>query len=61
MKADIHALLVAVDLLKQGFTAFRKLGRAAPCDLVMVRGRRRSRVAVRTVYSVSPRGRIFPR
>jgi hypothetical protein len=61
VKADVHALLVAADLLRRGFAVFRKLGRASPCDLVMVRGRRCSRVAVRTVYSISPRGRIFPR
>jgi hypothetical protein len=61
VKADIHALLGAVDLLRRGFAVFRKLGRASPCDLVIVRGRRCSRVAVRTVYSISPRGKIFPR
>jgi hypothetical protein len=61
VKADVHALLVAVDLLRQGFTVFRKLGRASPCDLVIVQGRRCWRVAVRTVYSISPRGKIFPR
>jgi hypothetical protein len=61
VKSDIHALLVAVDLLKQGFAVFRKLGRAAPCHLVVLRGRRCWRVVVRMVYSVSPRGKIFPR
>lgn len=61
VKADIHALLVAVDLLKQGFAVFRKLGRAAPCHLVGLRGRQCWRIAVRTVYSVSPRGKLFAR
>jgi hypothetical protein len=61
VKADMHALLVAADLLRQGFALFRKLERAAPCDLVVVRGRRCSRGAVHTVDSVSPRGKIFPR
>jgi hypothetical protein len=26
VKSDIHALLVAMDLLRRGFTVFRKLG-----------------------------------
>jgi hypothetical protein len=50
VKADIHALLVAADLLKQGLVVFRKLGRACPCDLVIVRRRRCWRVAVGTVH-----------
>jgi hypothetical protein len=61
VKRDIHALLVAADLLEQGFAVFHKLGRASPCDFVIVRGRRCWRVAVRTVYSISPHGKIFPR
>jgi hypothetical protein len=63
VKSDIHGLLVAVDLLKQGFAIFRKLGRASPCEFVIVKGRRCWRVAVRTAhYSVRPysRGRPDP-
>jgi hypothetical protein len=59
VKRDIHALLVAADLLEQGFAVFHKLGRASPCDFVIVRGRRCWRVAVRTVYSISPTVRSF--
>jgi hypothetical protein len=51
----------AAVLLRQGFAVFRKLGRVSPCDLVMVKAPRGWRVAVRTVYSVSPRGRIVSR
>jgi hypothetical protein len=55
VKSDIHGLLVAVDLFRQGFAVFRKLGRRSPCDLVIVQGRRCWRVAVRTAYySVRP-------
>lgn len=61
VKSDIHRLLVAMDLLKQGFAVFRKLGRASPCDFVIVQGRGCWRVAVCTVYSISPRGKIFPK
>ncbi len=60
VKHDVHALLAAVDLLRQGFAVFHKLGRATPCDLVIVRGRRCWRVTVRTVYSVSRHGSLFP-
>jgi hypothetical protein len=64
VKADIHSLLVAADLLRRGFAVFRKLGRATPCDLVIVQGRWCWRVATRTVrYSTLPRsrGQIYPR
>jgi hypothetical protein len=64
VKADMHALLVAADLFRQGFAVFRKLGRATPCDLVIVQGRRCWRVATRTVrYATLPhsRGQIYPR
>jgi hypothetical protein len=63
VKRDIHALLVAADLLGQGFAVFHKLGRASPCDFVIVRGRQCWRVAVRTArYSDRPysRGRPDP-
>jgi hypothetical protein len=63
VKADIHALLVATDLLRRGFAVFRKLGRATPCDLVIVQGHRCWRVATRTVrYATLPRsrGHVYP-
>jgi hypothetical protein len=43
---DIHALLVAINLLRPGFAVFRKLGRASLCDLLIIRGRWCWRVAV---------------
>jgi hypothetical protein len=55
---------VAVDLLRQGFAVFRKLGRASPCDGVIVQGRRCWRVATRSVRdSTLPhsRGQIYPK
>jgi hypothetical protein len=64
VKAAMHALLVAADLLRQGFAVFRKPGWATPCDLVIVQGRRCWRVATRTVgYSTLPRsrGQIYPK
>jgi hypothetical protein len=64
VKHDIHALLVAADLLRQGFAVFRKVRPASPCDFVIMRGRQCWRVMVRTArYSVRPypRGRPEPR
>ena len=63
VKRDIHMLLVAADLLGQGFAVFHELGRASPCDFVIVQGRQYWRVAVRTArYSDRPysRGRPAP-
>jgi hypothetical protein len=63
VKADIHALVVAADLLRRGFAVFHKLGRATPCDLVIVQGRQCWRVATRTVrYATLPRsrGHVYP-
>jgi hypothetical protein len=48
MPIAIAVKLVAVDLRRRGFAAFRQLGRAAPCEFVIVEGRRGWRVAVRT-------------
>jgi hypothetical protein len=63
VKRDIHVLLVAADLLGQGFAVFHKLGRASPCEFVIVQGRQCWRVTVRTArYSDRPysRGRPAP-
>jgi hypothetical protein len=64
VKSDIHALLVAVDLLRQGFAVFRRLGRVSPCDLVIVQGRRCWRVATRTTHYAPlsrSRGQVYPK
>ena len=57
--SDIHALLVAVNLLRQGFAVFRKMGQASPCDLMIVQRRRCWRLAVRTARY--PRVPIHPK
>jgi hypothetical protein len=63
MSISTAVKLVAADLLRRGFAVFRQLGRASPCEFVIVKGRRCWRVAVRTARDADrpySRGRLPP-
>jgi len=46
----ISELLVAADLLRNGFAVFRAMSPACDCDLIVMRGRKLCRVEVKTAY-----------
>ena len=51
-------LVVAADLMRQGFEVFRALSPGSPCDLAVLWGARLLRVEVRTAYR-TPAGTLY--
>ena len=51
----ISELRVAVDLLRRGYSVFRSMSPACPCDLIILKNQHVLRVEVKTAF-LSPRG-----